>query len=42
MTRYILDTNLYIRADRDQAKADELIRFYSAFLPFTYLEAEES
>lgn len=39
MTRYVLDTNLYIRADRDQAKADELIRFYSAFLPFTYLHA---
>lgn len=28
-----------IRADRDQTEAEELIRFYSAYLPFTYLHA---
>ena len=39
MTRYLLDTNLYIAAERDPAKAEELIGFYSAFLPFTYLHA---
>ncbi|MGH7663364.1 MAG: type II toxin-antitoxin system VapC family toxin [Gemmatimonadaceae bacterium] len=39
MRKYVLDTNLYIAADRDMAKAEELIRFYSAFLPFTYLHA---
>ena len=39
MTRYVLDTNLYVAADRDPAKAEELIGFYSAFLPFTYLHA---
>lgn len=39
MRKFVLDTNLYIQADRDRAKAEELIRFYSAFLPFTYLHA---
>ncbi len=39
MTRYILDTNLYITAEREKTKADELIEFYSAFLPFTFLHA---
>ena len=39
MRRYVLDTNLYIAADRDRARAEELIAFYAAFLPFTYLHA---
>lgn len=39
MTRYLLDTNLYIAAARDREKAEELVRFYSAFLPFTYLHS---
>jgi predicted nucleic acid-binding protein len=37
--KYVLDTNLYIAADRSEEKAEELIQFYSAFLPFTYLHA---
>lgn len=39
MRKYVLDTNLYIHADRDRAKAEELIGFYSAFLPFTSLHS---
>jgi predicted nucleic acid-binding protein len=39
VTRYIVDSNLYIAAERDRAGAEELIEFYSAFLPFTYLHA---
>lgn len=39
MTRYVLDTNLYIRADRDAASADGMDRFLVAFLPVTYLSA---
>lgn len=39
MRKYVLDTNLYIAADRSEPKAEELIQFYSAFLPFTYLHA---
>jgi predicted nucleic acid-binding protein len=39
MTRFVLDTNLYIAADRDRAKAEELVAFYAAFLPVTYLHA---
>lgn len=39
MRRYVLDTNLYIRADRDERWADELDRFISAFLPLISLHA---
>lgn len=39
MTRYVLDTNLYIRADRDKEWAEELDRFASAFLPSISLHA---
>lgn len=39
MRKYVLDTNIYIAADRDVGKAEELIRFYSAFLPHTHLHA---
>ena len=34
MTRYVLDTNLFIEAARDRRKAEELKVFSSAFLPF--------
>jgi predicted nucleic acid-binding protein len=39
LKRYLLDTNIYVRANRDRAKAEELIQFYSAFLPFTHLHS---
>ncbi len=39
MTRYVLDTNLFIDAARDRAKAEELRTFSSAFLPFLYFHA---
>jgi predicted nucleic acid-binding protein len=39
VTRYVLDTNLYIEAARDRSKAEELKSFSSAFLPFLYLHA---
>jgi predicted nucleic acid-binding protein len=37
--RFVLDTNLFIAADRDAEKAEELTAFYAAFLPMTYLHA---
>jgi predicted nucleic acid-binding protein len=37
--RYVLDTNIYIAADRDALKSDGLVAFYSAFLPVTYFHA---
>lgn len=39
MPKYVLDTNLYIAANRDPAVAEALVAFYSAHLPFTYLHA---
>lgn len=39
MKRFVLDTNVYIAADRDGAKGEELAAFYAAFLPVTYLHA---
>lgn len=39
MTRYVLDTNIYIEAVREETKAEELKRFSSAFLPFLFLHA---
>lgn len=39
MKRYVLDTNLYIRADRDPAWAEELERFVSSRLPLISLHA---
>lgn len=36
---FVLDTNLYIAADREAAAGEELIAFYSAFLPFTWFHA---
>lgn len=37
MTRYVLDTNIYIEAARNRTKAEELEAFASAFLSFLYL-----
>ena len=34
---FILDTNLYIAADREPARADELLAFYEKYLPQTHL-----
>ena len=39
MTKYILDTNIFVRADRDPAWAEALVAFYAAFLPVTFLHA---
>ena len=37
--KYVLDTNLFIRAFRDPASNAELQRFHSQFAPFEYLSA---
>lgn len=39
MRKYLLDTNLYIRATRDTTDAEALHRFLAAHLPATYLHA---
>jgi predicted nucleic acid-binding protein len=39
VTRYVLDTNLYVRAFRNAADAAELERFYSSFAPGVYLSS---
>ena len=39
MTRYVLDTNIFVHADRDPTWAAELAAFYLTFLPVTYLHA---
>lgn len=39
MPKYILDTNIYVTANRDRRAAEALIGFYSAHLPATYLHA---
>lgn len=39
MRKFVVDTNLYVQSLRDPGKAEELIRFYSAMLPVTYLHA---
>ena len=36
---FILDTNLYIAADRESAQAEALSEFYDAHLPQTHLHA---
>jgi predicted nucleic acid-binding protein len=36
---FILDTNLYIAADREPAPADALVEFYGRYLPQTHLHA---
>lgn len=39
MRKYVLDTNLYIAADRDAAFGEELSAFYDTCLPFTFFHA---
>lgn len=39
MRKFVLDTNLYIAADRNAAAGEEIVAFYSAFLPFTWFHA---
>jgi predicted nucleic acid-binding protein len=39
VTKYVLDTNIFVQADRDRAWAEELVAFYGAFLPVTFLHA---
>ncbi len=39
MTKYVLDTNIFVQADRDQTWAEQLVAFYAAFLPVTFLHA---
>jgi predicted nucleic acid-binding protein len=37
--RYALDTNVFIRAGRDSAWQEQLVRFHAAFAPFEWLAA---
>jgi predicted nucleic acid-binding protein len=37
--RYVLDTNLYVRASRDPEALDQLQRFYARQSPFCYLSS---
>lgn len=39
MTKYVLDTSIFVKADRDAAWAQDLVVFYEAFLPVTFLHA---
>jgi len=39
VTKYVLDTNIFVQADRDQTWAEQLVAFYAAFLPVTFLHA---
>ena len=39
MPKYVLDTNVYIAANRDRDAAAALIEFYATHLPATYLHA---
>lgn len=39
MPRYVIDTNLYVAADRDLAWAEEVERFSTAYLPFIHFHA---
>lgn len=39
MPKYVLDTNLYIAANRDPSAAEALAAFYAGYLPFTYFHA---
>lgn len=39
MTKYVLDTNIFVRADHDRGWGEQLMTFYAAFLPSTYLHA---
>lgn len=39
MARYVLDTNVYVAADRDVGWAEELARFSSEYLPSIHFHA---
>ncbi len=39
MKRYVLDTNLYVRAFRSEKGAQQLRDYYAAFTPSTYLSS---
>jgi len=39
MPRFVIDTNLYVGANRDLARAEELERFSTAYLPFIHFHA---
>ena len=39
MPRFVIDTNLYVEADRDLARAEELERFSTAYIPFIHFHA---
>ncbi len=39
MTKYVLDTNIFVQADRNQTRAEELAAFYASFLPVTFLHS---
>lgn len=39
MTKYVLDTNIFVAALRRPAVAEQLAAFYLAFLPATFLHA---
>ncbi len=39
MAPYVIDTNLYVAADRDVQWAEELERFSSTYLPFIHFHA---
>lgn len=39
MAKYVLDTNVYIKATRDDAWNDQLVAFYSVQAPFVHLHS---
>lgn len=39
MTKYVLDTNIFVQADRNETGGEELAAFYASFLPVTFLHA---
>lgn len=39
MPKFVLDTNLYIAANRDRGAAEALLGFYATHLPSTYFHA---
>ena len=39
MPRFVIDTNLYVEADRELERAEELERFSTAYLPFIHFHA---
>jgi len=38
-TKYVLDTNIYIKANRDTQWAEQLVAFYDTNLSFTFLHS---